>query len=197
MIRKILLICISVALSAGCTAAKIYKENRFTKQFQQADSVFNKKIWIKMVTVTKEEVLANMQDVIVRTVVEFDKPCTYVTVRMKNGFTLRESTTCVDPANYSEEIGKEICLRKIEDKVWFLLGYALQDRYPVNQTFIDRLRIEYNELMDKYNKLVLFLGRKDAVEVAGKNQIALMEVQKVQMHDYLLTLRERIDLASK
>ena len=150
-----------------------------------------------MVTVTKEEVLANMQDVIVRTVVEFDKPCTYVTVRMKNGFTLRESTTCVDPANYSEEIGKEICLRKIEDKVWFLLGYALQDRYPVNQTFIDRLRIEYNELMDKYNKLVLFLGRKDSVEIAGENQIALMEVQKVQMHDYLITLRERIDLASK
>ena len=95
-----------------------------------------------MVTVTKEEVLANMQDVIVRTVVEFDKPCTYVTVRMKNGFTLRESTTCVDPANYSEEIGKEICLRKIEDKVWFQLGYALQDRYPDNQTFIDRQRIE-------------------------------------------------------
>lgn len=197
MIKKILLICISVALSVGCTAAKIYKENRFTKQFQQADSMFNKKIWIKMVTVTKEEVLANMQDVIVRTVVEFDKPCTYVTVRMKNGFTLRESTTCVDPANYSEEIGKEICLRKIEDKVWFLLGYALQDRYAVNQTFIDRLRIEYNELMDKYNKLVLFLGRKNAVEIAGENQIGLMEVQKVQMHDYLLTLRERIDLAGK
>lgn len=197
MIKKILLICISVALSVGCTAAKIYKENRFTKQFQQADSMFNKKIWIKMVTVTKEEVLANMQDVIVRTVVEFDKPCTYVTVRMKNGFTLRESTTCVDPANYSEEIGKEICLRKIEDKVWFLLGYALQDRYPVNQTFIDRLRIEYNELMDKYNKLVLFLGREDAVEIAGENQIALMEVQKVQMHDYLLTLAERIGLMKK
>ena len=62
-----------------------------------------------MITVTREDVLANMQDVIVKTVVEFDKPCTYVTVRMKNGFTLRESTTCVDPANYNEEIGKEIC----------------------------------------------------------------------------------------
>ena len=58
-----------------------------------------------MITVTREDVLANMQDVVVKTVVEFDKPCTYVTVRMKNGFTLRESTTCVDPANYNEEIG--------------------------------------------------------------------------------------------
>lgn len=80
------------------------------------------------ITVTPEEVAENMKDVIVRTVVEFGKPCTYVTVRMKNGFTLRESTTCVDPANYNEEIGKQVCLKRIENKVWFLLGYALQDK---------------------------------------------------------------------
>jgi hypothetical protein len=79
-------------------------------------------------TVTIEQVKENMQDVIVRTLDDFGKPCTYVTVRMKNGFTLRESTTCVDPANYDEEIGKKICLEKIEDKIWFLLGYALQDK---------------------------------------------------------------------
>ena len=78
-------------------------------------------------TVTIEQVKENMQDVIVRTLNDFGKPCTYVTVRMKNGFTLRESTTCVDPANYDENIGKEICLKKIEDKIWFLLGYQLQE----------------------------------------------------------------------
>ena len=54
------------------------------------------------ITVTQEQVNENMQDVIVRTLQDFEKPCTYVTVRMKNGFTLRESTTCVDPANYDE-----------------------------------------------------------------------------------------------
>ena len=80
------------------------------------------------IKVTPEEVAENMKDVLVRTVEEFGKPCTYVTVRMKNGFTLRESTTCVDPANYSEETGKKICLKHIEDKVWFLLGYALQEK---------------------------------------------------------------------
>ena len=47
---------------------------------------------------------------------------------MKNGFTLRESTTCVDPRNYNENIGKEICLKRLEEKVWFLLGYTLQER---------------------------------------------------------------------
>ena len=68
-------------------------------------------------TVTIEQVKENMQDVIVRTLDDFGKPCTYVTVRMKNGFTLRESTTCVDPANYNEDIGKEICLKRIENQI--------------------------------------------------------------------------------
>lgn len=78
-------------------------------------------------TVTIEQVKENMQDVIVRTLDDFGKPCTYVTVRMRNGFTLRESTTCVDPANYNEDIGKEICLKRIENQIWFLLGYQLQE----------------------------------------------------------------------
>ena len=78
-------------------------------------------------TVTIEQVKENMQDVIVRTLDDFGKPCTYVTVRMKNGFTLRESTTCVDPANYNKDIGKEICLKRIENQIWFLLGYQLQE----------------------------------------------------------------------
>lgn len=89
----------------------------------------------KQNTVTEEDVKANMQDVFVTTIKAFDKPVTYVEVRMKNGFTVRETTTCVDPANYSEKIGKEICLKRIEDTIWLLLGYALQDKIyntPVN-----------------------------------------------------------------
>ena len=78
-------------------------------------------------TVTIEQVKENMQDVIVRTLQDFGKPCTYVTVRMKNGFTLRESTTCVDPANYDHELGKSICMKAIEKEVWKLLGWSLND----------------------------------------------------------------------
>lgn len=79
-------------------------------------------------TVTQEEVKENMRDLTIRTLYDFGKPTTYVTIRMKNGFTLRESTTCVDPRNYNEEIGVEICLKRLEQQVWFLLGYALQDK---------------------------------------------------------------------
>lgn len=99
----------------------------FNKDFEEIDDAVKVEKIYSNVTVTKEQVMENMKDVICRTAMEFDKPVTYVTVRMINGFTLRESTTCVDPSNYDEEIGKQICLEKIEDKIWFLLGYALQD----------------------------------------------------------------------
>lgn len=83
------------------------------------------------IKVTPEMVQENMQDVYVTTINPFGKPVTVTAVRMKNGFTIIDSTTCVDPANYSEEIGKQVCLKHIEDKVWLLLGYALQDKNPV------------------------------------------------------------------
>lgn len=69
--------------------------------------------------------------------------------------------------------------------------------YKSIETPLDRLYIEYNELQDKYNKLVLFLGRKDAEQIAGEMQVALMEEQKLDMKDYLLTLRTRIELMKK
>lgn len=148
-----------------------------------------------MNTVTLEEVKANMQDIICSTAIEFDKPVTYVTVRMKNGFTLRESTTCVDPTNYSEEIGKQICLEKIEDKVWFLLGYALQDRVykETNSTFESRLIDEYKQLGDRLGKLNTALNRDGFKEKVGEKQYNLMCLQNDAMANYWNALRDRID----
>lgn len=51
---------------------------------------------------------------------------TIVRVVLVNGFELVESSACVDPANYDESIGRDICLEKIKDKIWFLLGFLLQ-----------------------------------------------------------------------
>ena len=74
---------------------------------------------------------------------------------------------------------------------------VFEKAYHVADTPLDRMYIEYNELMDKHNKLVLFLGRKDAVEIAGEDQVALMKRQKIQMHNYLITLKDRIELMKK
>jgi len=54
--------------------------------------------------------------------------CTVVTAELPNGFILVEDSACVDPANYNEEIGKEICMQRIRNKVWELEGYKLQSK---------------------------------------------------------------------
>lgn len=130
------------------------------------------------ITVTPEEVAENMKDVLVRTVVEFGKPCTYVTVRMKNGFTLRESTTCVDPANYNEEIGKQVCLKRIEDKVWYLLGYSLQTELSaknrvlastrdmmISPDYKERFKAEYIQLKNRFDGLKKMLDAWDDMKL--------------------------------
>lgn len=51
---------------------------------------------------------------------------TVVRCILRNGFEVVESSSCVDSKNYSEELGAQICMRKIEDKIWELLGFLLQ-----------------------------------------------------------------------
>lgn len=51
---------------------------------------------------------------------------TVVRCVLRNGFTIVESSSCVDAKNYSEKMGEEICMEKIKDKIWELLGFLLQ-----------------------------------------------------------------------
>ena len=52
--------------------------------------------------------------------------CTVVRAVLKNGFEIVESSACVSAENYDEKLGQNICLEKIEDKVWMFLGFLLQ-----------------------------------------------------------------------
>ena len=51
---------------------------------------------------------------------------TVVKATLANGFILVESSSCVDAKNFDMKVGTEICIEKIKDKVWFLLGFLLQ-----------------------------------------------------------------------
>lgn len=51
---------------------------------------------------------------------------TIVIATLKNGFTIVESSACVDPKNYDEKIGAEICKERIKNQVWNYLGFLLQ-----------------------------------------------------------------------
>ena len=58
--------------------------------------------------------------------------CTIVSVQLPNGFVLVESSSCVDPINYSEAMGTSICIEKIKNKLWELEGYKLQNQLGGN-----------------------------------------------------------------
>jgi len=51
---------------------------------------------------------------------------TVVALRLPNDFVIIESSSCVDPENYDEELGKKICIDRIKNKIWELEGYRLQ-----------------------------------------------------------------------
>lgn len=57
----------------------------------------------------------------------FDK-CTVVAAQLPSGFVIVESSSCLDPANYDKEVGFNICINRIVDKIYELEGYRLQEK---------------------------------------------------------------------
>lgn len=51
---------------------------------------------------------------------------TVVCATLKNGFEFVESSSCVDAANYSQEMGESIVANRLKDRIWMLLGFLLQ-----------------------------------------------------------------------
>ena len=145
------------------------------------------------VSVTQEQVNENMQAVSVQTLEDFGKKITHVSVRMKNGFVLTEDSICVDPANYDESIGKDVCLGRIENKVWFLLGYALQDKIAnTPKDYKERMLREYVELKERTEKLDAFF-KTDTYKALDIDRQKLMERQFKAMAEYQDILRLRIE----
>ncbi len=69
----------------------------------------------------------NVDDFIVsKEVKTMGEKTTVVRAILANGFEIVESSSCVDKKNYSKEMGAEICMERIKNKVWSLLGFLLQ-----------------------------------------------------------------------
>lgn len=77
------------------------------------------------VSVTQAQIDALIENAEITVETIYEK-VTVVTVKLENGFCLSEASGAVDPANYSEDIGKDICLERIKNRLWELEGYALQ-----------------------------------------------------------------------
>jgi hypothetical protein len=76
-------------------------------------------------TITQEQITQIMNNSKIE-VVTMGSKTTVVSVTLPNGFVIVDSSSCVDPENYDEQMGKEIVLKRIENKVWELEGYKLQ-----------------------------------------------------------------------
>ena len=74
--------------------------------------------------VTKRQIdeLLEKSEIKVETV--YDK-VTIVNCKLPNGFVITESSGAVDKVNYDEKIGTEICIERIQNKLWELEGYVL------------------------------------------------------------------------
>lgn len=47
---------------------------------------------------------------------------------LENGFEVVATSGCVDPAEYSEELGAKFSRQRLVDEVWKLEGYVLQQK---------------------------------------------------------------------
>jgi len=56
-------------------------------------------------------------------------------ITLKNGFEVIGTSACVDPAAYSEDIGKRLSREKAKDTIWLVAGYELQVRKSEGRIF--------------------------------------------------------------
>lgn len=103
----------------------------------------------KRVKVSCEDVDKRMETAEIEVFTVFDK-CTVVACKLNNGFVLVESSACIDPDNYDEEIGVNECLCKIENKVWELEGYMLQNKL-YEEEYCDCDNCECQDICEYYN----------------------------------------------
>ena len=48
---------------------------------------------------------------------------TLTQVKLKNNFTIEETSSPIDAKNFDMKFGEQICMKKIENKVWDFLGF--------------------------------------------------------------------------
>jgi hypothetical protein len=61
---------------------------------------------------------------------EFTKQFGTVTlcgIKLDNGYSVRDESACVNPANYNQEIGERIAYDNAFQKLWALFGFVLAE----------------------------------------------------------------------
>lgn len=148
--------------------------------------------------ILKEDVEKFITDVEVMTVGE---KTTVVNAHTLTGFDTVRHSSCVDPKNYSEELGKQYAMEEVVNSLWSHLGFVLQwakyglnaeskkDKYP---SHVQRMIDEYKELDDRINKLASFINTNPIFETLQDEEQEDMKAQLIWMHKYISVLANRL-----
>lgn len=148
--------------------------------------------------ILKEDVENFITDVHVTTIGE---KTTVVNAHTRSGFDTVRHSSCVDPKNYSEELGKQYAMEEVVNSLWSHLGFVLQwakyglnaeskkDKYP---SHVQRMIDEYKELDDRINKLASFINTNPIFETLQNEEREDMKAQLIWMHKYINVLANRL-----
>ena len=148
--------------------------------------------------ILKEDVENFITDVDVTTIGE---KTTIVNAHTRSGFDTVRHSSCVDPKNYSEELGKQYAMEEVVNSLWSHLGFVLQwakyglnaeskkDKYP---SHVQRMIDEYKELDDRINKLASFINTNPIFETLQNEEREDMKAQLIWMHKYINVLANRL-----
>lgn len=125
---------------------------------------------------------------------------TLVEAKTINGFDYIESSACVSKENYNSEIGANICMNKIIDKIWEHLGFVLSwAKNGINRdidfapSYVERMQEELNDLKERIRKLNNFIEFNEVFgELDDESKNALKEQCDV-MNKYKNILNERLN----
>lgn len=151
--------------------------------------------------ILKEDVENFITNVDVTTIGE---KTTVVNAHTRSGFNMVHHSSCVDPKNYSEELGKQYAMEEVVDDLWAHLGFVLQwAKYGINvkpkeskyPPHIQRVITEYEELNDKIGKLNKFINGNPFFKKLDAEERNDMACQLTSMRNYSDTLLSRLTRA--
>jgi hypothetical protein len=151
--------------------------------------------------ILKEDVENFITDVDVTTIGE---KTTVVNAHTRSGFDTIRHSSCVDPKNYSEELGKQYAMEEVVNDLWAHLGFVLQwAKYGINvkpkeskyPPHIQRVITEYEELNNKIGKLNKFINGNPFFKKLDAEERNDMACQLTSMRNYSDTLLSRLTRA--
>lgn len=151
--------------------------------------------------ILKEDVENFITDVDVTTIGE---KTNVVNAHTRSGFDTIRHSSCVDPKNYSEELGKQYAMEEVVNDIWAHLGFVLQwAKYGINvkpkeskyPPHIQRVITEYEELNNKIGKLNKFINGNPFFKKLDAEERNDMACQLTSMRNYSDTLLSRLTRA--